>query len=59
MLCKHCNEEHEPERGLDFDGFGVNLCDMYRSRLATFTTSYRGRRFGQLFSAELANRAIL
>lgn len=33
--CPICREEHEP-RPLSFDGWGVNSCGMYRSRLATF-----------------------
>jgi hypothetical protein len=34
--CPICRELHGPERGLSFDGKGVNSCGMYRTRLATF-----------------------
>jgi hypothetical protein len=34
--CPICRELHGPERGLSFDGKGVNSCSMYRTRLATF-----------------------
>lgn len=34
--CPICRENHEPERGLSFDGLGINSCGMYRERIATF-----------------------
>lgn len=36
MACNICRENHGTERGLSFDGLGVNGCDAYRSRIATF-----------------------
>ncbi len=49
--CKYCRENHEPTRGLVFDGIGVNGCDMYRSRIATVTASYRDCGLGPVFAA--------
>ena len=37
--CPYCRENHDPARGLSFDGYGVNGCDLYRSRWATLTTN--------------------
>lgn len=34
--CLICGETHEP-RKLSFDGFGINSCDQWRTRIATFT----------------------
>lgn len=39
-ICKLCKEEHAPDRGLSFDGCGINLCDQYRTRFATI--NWRG-----------------
>lgn len=33
--CEICREIHGPDRGLSFDGKGINSCGMYRSRLLT------------------------
>lgn len=52
--CPICREEHEQDRGLSFDGKGVNSCGMYRTRIATFTsgaTDDDTRRLGPLFAA--------
>lgn len=35
MTCPICNENHDPNRPLSFDGFGVNLCGEGRSRFAS------------------------
>ena len=35
--CPICREKHEPERGLSYDGCGINSCGTYRDRLATFS----------------------
>lgn len=37
--CSNCGEEHDKARGLSYDGFGINLCDAHRTRLATFTAA--------------------
>ena len=36
MPCPICGEEHDETRTLSYDGMGVNSCDQYRERLATF-----------------------
>jgi hypothetical protein len=56
MLCQICGEDHAPQRGLSFDGFGVNACNQWRSRLATFDISTEQRQraaklLGPLFEA--------
>ena len=51
--CPICRENHE-ERGLSFDGKGVNGCGIYRTRLATFTsgcTDDTTAMLGPLFAA--------
>jgi hypothetical protein len=35
--CNICRENHDESRELSYDGRGVNSCDKYRSRLATFS----------------------
>lgn len=39
------------DRGLNFDGFGINGPDEYRTRLATFTNDDRAKQYGPLFAA--------
>jgi hypothetical protein len=39
------------ETRLSFDGKGVNDCDEYRSRIATFTSDEKAQKFGELFAA--------
>lgn len=34
--CPYCGECHARDRGFSFDGFGINGCDTYRTRLVTF-----------------------
>lgn len=48
--CPICRELHATDRGLTFDGFGINGCDLYRSRLATLT-HYAPKELGPVFSA--------
>jgi len=47
--CEICREQHDEERGLSFDGVGVNGCDKYRSRIATFV-SEAPKHLGPLFA---------
>lgn len=44
---------------LSFDGFGINGPDEYRTRLATFRTTYDARHFGPLFAASPDMHAAL
>lgn len=39
--CPICRENHDPARGLSWDGMGLNSCGMYRDRIATFQPDYR------------------
>lgn len=39
--CPICRENHDPARGLSFDGKGLNSCSPYRDRIATFEPAYR------------------
>ncbi len=58
--CQYCREHHDPDRGFSHDGHGINLCDIYRSRIATFptrTSEDDRRKFGQLFAVAPAVRA--
>lgn len=51
--CPICRGEHPP-RPLSFDGKGINSCDLYRSRLATFSVSpghEAAQRLGPMFAA--------
>lgn len=48
--CPDCREHHPQDRGLSFDGKGVNGCDMYRGRLATFNDSDAAERWGVIFA---------
>lgn len=53
--CPYCREDHKGNRlPFSFDGFGINGCDVYRSRLATFTPAAsedQRRVLGPLFAA--------
>lgn len=48
--CPICREIHGPDRGLSFDGRGINSCGMYRARLATFVNPASAE-LGPLFAA--------
>lgn len=39
------------DRGLSFDGCGINGPDKYRERIATFTSDSAARAYGPLFEA--------
>jgi hypothetical protein len=49
--CALCGEIHEPERGLSYDGCGINSCDQHRSRIATFQRGAQRRMLGPMFEA--------
>jgi hypothetical protein len=34
--CQYCGEIHHSDRTLSYDGFGLNLCDQHKTRIATF-----------------------
>lgn len=48
--CPICREHHETDRGLSYDGKGINACGMYRNRLATFQSN-APEHLGPLFAA--------
>lgn len=54
MDCKICGETVTPEhlaRELSFDGHGINACDCYRTRIATFARCSPKAILGPLFAA--------
>lgn len=42
--CIVCKEQHWPDRVPRFDGFGINACDKYSSRIASVSTAYINER---------------
>jgi hypothetical protein len=56
MTCPICREEHEPDRRLNYDGYGINSCGMYRNRIVTFSGTPRDvvAVLGPLFAASPA-----
>ena len=56
--CPICREIHGSDRGLSFDGKGVNSCGMYRERLATLQPDCP-EALGRLFAEAPAMLALL
>lgn len=50
-MCPHCREQHGAERTLTFDGYGINSCGMYRSRVATLEKDFRDGDLGYQMAA--------
>lgn len=59
--CPICRENHDPARGLSWDGMGLNSCGMYRSRIATFAPEYRehGEKMARAVNSHDAMRRAL
>ena len=57
--CPICREVHDPERGLSYDGCGINSCGTYRDRLATFGKSVDGLTSGLLGPMFAASPALV
>lgn len=57
--CEVCGERHDPAKGLSFDGLGINSCDTYRSRIATFERDQLGDWLGRAMAQAPAMRGLL